>query len=100
MLPHSYVTLHRSGGLVICGGIMGSTPVTGMLWRKPSWSALARTSVRRRRRPNCSTSHRAADQCMSIQLSSSCIWAVLRVLMNVVSFDSSFGDWRNLWRKP
>ena len=98
--PHSYVMLHRSGGLVICGGIMGSLPMIGILWRKPFWSDLARTFVRRRHRPNCNTSHRAADLCVSIQLSSSCIWDVRRVLMNVVSFDSSFGDWRNLWRKP
>ena len=38
---HSYVILHKSGGLTICGGIMGNAPVIGMLWRKPSWSDLA-----------------------------------------------------------
>ena len=27
--PHSFVMLHRSGGLVTCGGIMGSIPVIG-----------------------------------------------------------------------
>ena len=33
MQPHSYMLLHKSGGLVICGGIMGNTPVIGILWR-------------------------------------------------------------------
>ena len=98
--PHSYVMLHRSGGLAICGGIMGNIPVIGALWPTPYLSDLAPTSVQRRHRPSCSTLHRAADLCTSIQLSSSCTWDVLRVLMNVVSFDSPFGDWRYLWRKP
>ena len=62
----------------------GKYPMIGILWRKPFWSDLARTFVRRRHRPNCSTSHRAADLCVSIQPSSSCTWDVLRVLMNVV----------------
>ena len=93
---HSYVVLHRSGGLAICGGIKGSTPMIGILWRKPLWSDLPWTFVRRRHRPNCSTSHRAADLCVSIQLSSSCTWDILRVLMNEVLFDTSFGDWRKL----
>ena len=79
---------------------MGSIPVIRMQWHKPYWNDLARTSMQRRHKPNYSTSHRAADLCVSIQLSSSCIWDVWRVLMNVVSFDSSFGDWRNLWRNP
>ena len=54
--PHSYVMLHRSGVLVICGGTMGSIPMIGILWRKSFWSDLARTFVRRRHRPNCNTS--------------------------------------------
>ena len=31
MQPHSYVVLHRSGGLAICGGIMRSTPMIRIL---------------------------------------------------------------------
>ena len=91
--------LHRSCGLAICRGIMGNTPVIGILWCRPFWSDLARTLMQRRLRPNCSTSHREADLCARIQLSSSCTWNVLRFLMYVVSFDNSFGDWRNLWQK-
>ena len=79
---------------------MGSAPMIRILWHKPFWSDLAQIFVWRCHRPKCSTSHKAADLCMSIQLSSSCTWDVLRVLMNAVSFDSSFGDWRNLWPKP
>ena len=98
--PHSYAMLHRSGGLVIRGGIMGITPMIGMLWRKPFCSDLAWTFVRRRCKPDCCTSRRVADWCMSIWLGSSCAWAVLRATMNVASFGNLFGSWINLWWKP